>query len=187
MPGLQHQRPRSKFYLSHWISYVFLAKWPSFFTSSFSLLQNVHTTTYLVLSERMSGQTVLHVSLQSLQGSWTVASGHSSGASVCAGSVSQSCPTHCEPLECSPPGSSVHGISQQEYWSGLPFLPPKALPNPGDPHVQHLLYLQEDSLLLSKLGGPVEPAGESKGVFTLFLKYTSVLSALDHHSFITCF
>ena len=27
----------------------------------------------------------------------------------------------CDPMVCSPPGSSVHGISQQEYWSGLPF------------------------------------------------------------------
>ena len=24
----------------------------------------------------------------------------------------QSCPTHCDPLDCSPPGSSIHGISQ---------------------------------------------------------------------------
>ena len=35
------------------------------------------------------------------------------------------------PMDCSPPGSSVHGISQQEYWSGLPFPPPGDLPNPG--------------------------------------------------------
>ena len=25
----------------------------------------------------------------------------------------QSCPTHCDPMECSPPGSSVHGILQE--------------------------------------------------------------------------
>ena len=31
----------------------------------------------------------------------------------------------------SPPGSSVHGISRQEYWSGLPFPSPEALPDPG--------------------------------------------------------
>ena len=31
--------------------------------------------------------------------------------------------------ECSPPGSSVHGISQQEYWSGFPFPPPGDLLN----------------------------------------------------------
>ena len=29
-------------------------------------------------------------------------------------------------MDYSPPGSSVHGISQQEYWSELPF------PSPGD-------------------------------------------------------
>ena len=37
----------------------------------------------------------------------------------------------CDPMDCSPPGSSVHGISQQEYWSGLPFPPPGGLPDPG--------------------------------------------------------
>ena len=26
--------------------------------------------------------------------------------------VSQSCPTVCDPIDCSPPGSSVHGVSQ---------------------------------------------------------------------------
>ena len=29
------------------------------------------------------------------------------------------------------PGSSVHGFSRQEYWSGWPFLPPGDLPDPG--------------------------------------------------------
>ena len=28
-------------------------------------------------------------------------------------------------MDCSPPGSSVHGIFQEEYWSGLPCLPPR--------------------------------------------------------------
>ena len=32
---------------------------------------------------------------------------------------------------CNPPGSSVHGIFQEEYWSGLPFPSPGDLPNPG--------------------------------------------------------
>ena len=31
----------------------------------------------------------------------------------------------------SPPGSSVHGILQAEYWNGLPFPFPEDLPNPG--------------------------------------------------------
>ena len=28
------------------------------------------------------------------------------------GGVAQSCPTLCNPMDCSPPGSSVHGIFQ---------------------------------------------------------------------------
>ena len=40
--------------------------------------------------------------------------------------VTQLCPTLCDPMDCSPPGSSVHGFSRQEYWSGLP------CPSPGD-------------------------------------------------------
>ena len=43
----------------------------------------------------------------------------------------QSCPTLCNPMDCSPLGSFVHGFSRQEYWSGLPFPPPWDLPNPG--------------------------------------------------------
>jgi len=31
----------------------------------------------------------------------------------------------------SPPGSLSMGFPRQEYWSGLPFPPPKDLPNPG--------------------------------------------------------
>ena len=36
----------------------------------------------------------------------------------------QSCLILCDPMDCSPPGSSVPGILQAGYWSGLPFPPP---------------------------------------------------------------
>ena len=36
------------------------------------------------------------------------------------------CLTLCDAMDCSPTGSSVRGIVQQEYWSGMPF------PTPGD-------------------------------------------------------
>ena len=56
---------------------------------------------------------------------------------VCAKSL-QSCPTLCDSMDCSPPGSSagfssknLMGFSRQEYWSGLPCPPPGALPDPG--------------------------------------------------------
>ena len=59
--------------------------------------------------------------------------------------VAQSCPTLCDPMDYSLPGSSVHGeFSRQEYWSGLPHPPPGDLPNPG---IQSRSpSLQEDSL-----------------------------------------
>ena len=38
----------------------------------------------------------------------------------------QSYPTVCNPMDYSPPGSSVHGILQVRYWHGLP------CPSPGD-------------------------------------------------------
>ena len=50
---------------------------------------------------------------------------------MCACSVAQSCLTLCDLMDCSPLGSSVQGFSRQEYWSGLPFLTPGDLPDPG--------------------------------------------------------
>ena len=50
---------------------------------------------------------------------------------VCACSVALSCPTLCDLMDCSPPGSSVPGFSRQEYWIGLTFPSRGHLPNPG--------------------------------------------------------
>ena len=38
--------------------------------------------------------------------------------------VAQLCPTPSDPMDYSPPGSSIHGIFQQEYWSGVPLPSP---------------------------------------------------------------
>ena len=45
------------------------------------------------------------------------------GSSVAAVLVSQSCPTLCDPMNCSPPGSSIHGILQARIleWIAIPF------------------------------------------------------------------
>ena len=39
------------------------------------------------------------------------------------GEVAQSCPTLCDPIDCSPPGSSVHGIFQARVleWVAISF------------------------------------------------------------------
>ena len=41
------------------------------------------------------------------------------------------CVTLCDPVDCSPPGSSVHGISQARTLEWVAFPPPGNLPNPG--------------------------------------------------------
>ena len=66
--------------------------------------------------------------------------------------VTQSCLTLCNPMGYSPLGSSVHGFSRQEYWSGLPFPSPRDLPYPGiEPRSP---ALQTDSLLSEPPGKP---------------------------------
>ena len=45
--------------------------------------------------------------------------------------VARLCLTLYDPRDCSLLDSSVHGISQAEYWSGWPFPSPGDLPNPG--------------------------------------------------------
>ena len=43
--------------------------------------------------------------------------------------VTQSCLTLSDPMDCSPPGSSIHGIFQAKYWSGVPLPSPKDATN----------------------------------------------------------
>ena len=65
-----------------------------------------------------------------------------SGSNLCL-SVAQSCPTLCNPMCCSPLGSSLHGILQARYWSGLPFPSPGIFStqglNPGLLHCRQIL------------------------------------------------
>ena len=46
-------------------------------------------------------------------------------------SVAQSCPTLCDPMDYSPPGSSVLGILQARLLEGFPLPAPGDLPDPG--------------------------------------------------------
>ena len=45
--------------------------------------------------------------------------------------VGQSRPALCDSMDCSLPGSSVHGTSQARILGGLPFPSPEDLPDPG--------------------------------------------------------
>ena len=60
-----------------------------------------------------------------------------------------------DPMDCSPPGSSVHGIPRQEHWSGLRSLLQGIFPtqgsNPG------LLYCRQILYQLRNQGSPHTP------------------------------
>ena len=65
----------------------------------------------------------------------------------------QSCPTLCNPMDCSLPAPLSMGFSRQEYWSGLPCPPPGDLPDPG---------IEPASLISLALAGgslPLAPPG----------------------------
>ena len=49
---------------------------------------------------------------------------------VCVCTVAQSCPTLCDPMDCSPPGFSVHGVLQIRILKCVPFPTPGHLPDP---------------------------------------------------------
>ena len=65
--------------------------------------------------------------------------------------VTQLCPTLSDPMDSSLPGSSIMGLSKQEYFSGLPFPAPGDPRDPGTESMSHAL--QADSL-------PSEPSGK---------------------------
>ena len=79
--------------------------------------------------------------------------------------VVQSCPTLCEPMDCSPPGSSVHGILQARTLEWLAISSPGDLPNPGTEAGSPAL--QADSL-------PSEPPGKPSP-----LPYCSFISQVE--------
>ena len=94
----------------------------------------------------------------------------------------QSCSNFCDPVDCSPPGSSVHGILQARIleWVAISFS--RDLPNPEiepmSPASPASPASQEDSL-------PSEPPGKPINVKHLVLKYFFKASSLVLKSYVT--
>ena len=74
--------------------------------------------------------------------------------------ITQSCPTLYNPMDCSPPDSSVHGVLQARILEWEPFPSPGELPNPGVEPGSPVLWA--DSLLS-------EPPGNHPCVYTYTL------------------
>ena len=81
--------------------------------------------------------------------------GSSSAGGMCRQSkqlLTHSCSVMSASLDCSPLGSSVLGISRQEYWSGLPFLSPgMELLSPVAPALAGRFFTSEPPGQLSNL------------------------------------
>ena len=69
--------------------------------------------------------------------------------------AAQSCPTLCNPIDSSPPGSFVHVILQARILSGLSFPSSGDLPNPG---------IKPRSPALQTDSSPSEPPGKPEGL-----------------------
>ena len=65
----------------------------------------------------------------------------------------------CDPLMVAHQAPLVLGFSRQEYWSGLPFPPPGALPDSG---------IKPSSLALQAESLPHELSGKSAFIYTVF-------------------
>ena len=100
---------------------------------------------------------------------------------------SQSCLTFWDPIDCCLPGSSVHGIFQAEYWSGLPFPSPGDILNPGIKLMSSAL--QADASLSEPPGKPSSLIPQFKSIKSLALSfpYSSTLTSIhdywQNHSF----
>ena len=82
--------------------------------------------------------------------------------------VAQPCPTLCNTHELySPPGSSVHGILRQEYWTGEPF-PSRGSSQPRG----QTLDLLPCRLVLYQLSHQESPVSSDKKEFNLEIDKT---------------
>ena len=69
-------------------------------------------------------------------------------------SFAQLCPTLCDPMDCSPPGSSAHGVFQGRILEWFAICSGIFLTQRLNPPLLRLLHWQAESLPLSHLGKP---------------------------------
>ena len=76
--------------------------------------------------------------------------------------VAQSCLTLCSPMNCSLPGSSIHGIFQARILEWVAFPSPGDLPDPG-------IEPRSPTLTAFFFFKPFEPPGKSSFFIELFI------------------
>ena len=83
--------------------------------------------------------------------------------------ISQSCPTLHDPMDCSLPGSSIHGILQARILEWMPCPPPGDLPTPG---------VERGSPALQAASLPSELHRRSQNIYKVICNQLSFLSFL---------
>ena len=106
---------------------------------------------------------------------------------VCLCSVAQSCPTLCSPMDCSPRGSSVHGISQARILEWVRVRVQSLLqgifPTQGlNPRHFHLLPRQADSLQPQKPKSMMTAPNVTTNIFLVFVPLSLQETFRFHHS-----
>ena len=119
------------------------------FVVQLKLTQNCETNTHYVSAHVCTGAQSLRSWL--FVTPWTV-------ADVCMGAQSlRSCLTLCDPMNCSPPGSSVHGILQARILEWVAMLSSRGSSwhQELNPYLLHLLHCRQVLYPLSHLGNPL--------------------------------
>ena len=84
--------------------------------------------------------------------------------------VPQSCPTLCDPMDCSPPGSSVHGLLQARIleWVAIPFSSGSSHPKDQTQvsHIAGRFFTSEPP------GKPRWPTGTLKDALTTIIQHS---------------
>ena len=91
--------------------------------------------------------------------------------------VTQSCPTLCDPVGCSLPGSSVHGILQARILEWVAIPSPGDLPNPGIKPGSPTL--KADSLLSEPPGKPNIHMLQKQILFHAHLPYSKASLSME--------
>ena len=113
-PGLPvlHNLPEFAQTHVHWVSDAIQPSHPLLSPSSLALNLSQHQGLFQSVGSSHQVAKVLVLQLQYLSSQWMKSKV----------SVAQSCPTLCNPMDCSPPGSSIHGIFQASVleWVAIP-------------------------------------------------------------------
>ena len=99
--------------------------------------------------------------------------------------VTQLCPTLCDPMDCSPPGSSVHGIFQARVLEWIAISSSRGSSQPRDwTCISCVSWLQVDFLLLSHRRSPQRRLGNARNSDGIIHDHSSIRHSRSTHFYV---